>query len=89
MKPSPGRIVHYVLPDSSPRKGSHRAAVVTSDWDGANINLNVQLDQSDDWAPACANDSLQKTGDFTARAWSAGYDESGKPGTWHWPERVD
>jgi hypothetical protein len=81
-----GRIVHFVLPEASPRKGEHRAATVTgvsADSPDALCNLNVDLDQCDDLPDA--------NGCFhpTQRVWSAPHDEETKaPGTWHWPEPV-
>jgi hypothetical protein len=88
VKTSAGRIVHYILPAGG-RQGSHRAAIIVSDFGGTSVNLNVQLDQLDDWTESCAAAGLQKTGEFTARAWSAPYDATGmRPGSWHWPERT-
>lgn len=81
-KPSIGRVVHYVLPADSKRAGEHRAAIMTSAFGGENQNLTVLLDQSDDTG----------LGDFLwiKRAWSAPYDATGtRPGSWHWPERVE
>jgi hypothetical protein len=81
--PSIGCIVHFVLPEGSPRKGEHRAALITGAWPGVpNANLNVYFDQNDDLAEA-------KTFHVQGRVWSAPYDESGAPGTWHWPEREE
>jgi hypothetical protein len=83
-KPSVGRIVHYVLP-SGPRKGEHRAAIVTGAWGGFVANLTVFLDQP--------NDVIEPSGSFipqiaaSGRIWSADYDAAGAPGSWHWPER--
>lgn len=79
MKPSIGRIVHYVshgspvLPDGSQSYGSEcRAAIVTEVGDIPEI---VSL---------CA---LNPTGAFfTANVSQDEYMKSG--GTWHWPERV-
>lgn len=80
MKPSIGRIVHYVLPEHSGRVGEHRAAIVTNTFGGMLANLTVFLDQS-------ADDPAGVVGAHTMRGWSVEYDESCKPGTWHWPER--
>lgn len=80
--PTPGRIVHFVLKDG-PNKGKHRAAVVTSDWGGPNINLAVFHDQTSDADGAFANGAQT-----FAREWSAPYSETPELGTWHWPERV-
>lgn len=81
--PSIGRIVHYVLPDESPRKGEHRAALITGTHLGeTDANLNVYFDQVDDVPHV-------KTFHVQGRVASAKYDETGKPGTWHWPERSE
>lgn len=81
--PSLGRIVHYVLPDSSPNAGQHRAAKITSTWGTENPNLEVSLDQTND---------LPDSGGIyypRLRVWSAEHDEETKAnGTWHWPEKV-
>lgn len=86
-KPSIGRVVHYVLP-KGPRAGEHRAAMITSGWDGPNQNLTVWLDQ-----PTDLPDGVGGDGSWFLRAWSAPYGENQpdgtyEPGTWHWPERV-
>lgn len=83
-QPTIGRIVHYVLP-SGPRKGEVRPAIITRVWSKIEderspgmSNLSVFQDQSDDF------------GDHEYRARMAGsvyYNESGDPGTWHWPPR--
>jgi hypothetical protein len=90
-KPSPGRIVHYVLPTESQNCGQHRAAIITSDFEGPRQNLHVLLDQPNDVNTVCIIDGLHPPTDdlaYTARAWSAMYDPGAAPGTWHWPERV-
>lgn len=85
-QPSVGRIVHYVLPESSRRSGEIRPAIITRVWskieDVASpgmSNLSVFQDQSDDFGDSVFNARMQG---------SVLYDESGKPGTWHWPPRV-
>lgn len=89
MKPTPGRIVHFVLP-SGPNAGKHRAALITSDWDGPNVNLAVYRDQAGD-PTNCHEENPQSypvEQAPTLRAWSAPYDGTGQaPGSWHWPER--
>ena len=82
MKPSVGRIVHYVLP--SGQVGAHRPAIVVHVWpggsgnpypDGETVQLQVFMDGSNDWY-------------FTSIHWatSVTHDEGKAPGTWHWPE---
>jgi hypothetical protein len=92
-QPSVGRIVHYVLPDGSPRAGEHRAAVITGYFGNAEIlgaspaNLTVFFDQPDDVAGGLMKHGLEI---YQGRAFSASQDEDTKaPGTWHWPERTD
>src|SRR4051812_9331896 len=90
-KPTPGRIVHFVLPTGA-NAGKHRAAIVTSDWDGANINLSVFRDQEGDPTNCHETEHGKYPVDQaqTLRVWSAPYDETGKaPGSWHWPERTE
>jgi hypothetical protein len=82
MKPTIGRIVHYVLPGS----GKHRPALIVEDWGngkaeavpmGSACNLRVFLDGSNDGS------------DWKDSGWPASvcYDAEMKGGTWHWPER--
>jgi YD repeat-containing protein len=78
-QPTPGRFVHYTLPDG-PRAGETRAALITAVF-GSRVNLTVFLDQYND----CG---LQAPFEPVARAWSVDYDQSGQPGSWRWPPRV-
>ena len=78
MKPSVGRIVHYVL-----KNGQHRPAIVVRNWadEGVyvkemGVNLYVFTDGVNDrpeygtaWAP------------------SVMFSDAKEEGTWHWPER--
>lgn len=101
MKPSIGRIVHYVLAD-----GQHRAATVTNAFGGDRANLTVHLDLMNDvevekeaGGPSVrrvvAKNNLHPKNmgsqDFflgVLAVGSAPQDEETKaPGTWHWPER--
>lgn len=102
MKPTIGRIVHFVLAN-----GQHRAAMVTNAWDSPSdhpdhCNLTVYLDQSNDLTVFARGDghltfeikpdrSLETAYDMkngTLAAGSVSQDEADKaPGTWHWPER--
>lgn len=88
--PSLARIVHYVLPEQSNNAGQHRAAVVTSEAGELDaINLSVHLDKPDD-APSDHgfSDRYRLMTQFDMRVFNAPHDADGKPGTWHWPERV-
>lgn len=77
MKPSVGRIVHYVShgspvqPDGTQAHESKcRAAIITEVWSDTTVNLAV----------------LNPTGMFFN---SSEYDETGtEGGSWHWPERT-
>lgn len=86
MKPTIGRIVHFVQekpvayqPKDGPRALVHLPAIITAVWGDSCVNLQVFTDgtNSDD-----QNMSPVK--------WvtSATLDEAGsQPRTWHWPER--
>lgn len=77
MKPSVGRIVHYVL-DEGERAGETRAAIVVAVF-GERCNLRVFFDTPND-------DKLLAGGDWRGSRLN---DETTKaPGTWHWPPRV-
>lgn len=75
-KPSVGRIVHYVAygtPGGEFPAGVCRAAMVTeTDSEGAIEHVGMCV--------------MNPTGLFFNR--HIPHDESKKPGTWHWPERV-
>lgn len=75
MKPSIGRIVHYV----SQFNGNHVAAIVVRVWSDTCVNLRVFYDGTND-----APDGESEW--HTSRT----LDESADPqkGTWHWPEKV-
>jgi hypothetical protein len=79
MIPAIGTIVHFVLPWEE--RAVHRPAIVTASADpfGEIVNLNVFLDMYDirnDFGGFHTNVCVQ----------SVRMDESGTPGTWHWPE---
>jgi len=79
--PSPGRIVHYVLPDDNRNAGEHRPAIVVRVWDqsGPEQRLNLQVftdEQNDGWAAG------------TQWRTSVRFDPEAGLGTWHWPEYV-
>jgi len=80
-KPSPGRIVHYVLQEGSKSPLQHRAAIVTSDFKTLVVNLTVYADSHGDLYPGEWIEQF--------RALGVTYDETGqRPNSWHWPERA-
>ncbi len=83
MKPSIGRIVHYVLDgDHHQAVGSHRPAIIVREpWTPEMLNLQVFTDGEND-GPRNVSGIVWRT--------SVHQDEETKaPGTWHWPERED
>ena len=74
MKPSVGRIVHYVSYGTPGGEYSSvcRAAIITEVYEGTQ---------------AVALCVLNPTGQFFNT--TIPYDEDNRAGTWHWPERVD
>ncbi len=90
MKPSIGRIVHYVQekppqyqPTDGPKQFVHLPAIVTAVWGDTCVNLMVFTDGS--------NSEVDGT-NFRCCKWvtSATLDEAEtpQPRTWHWPEKV-
>ena len=84
MKPTVGRIVHYVL-EQGRGKGEVRAATIVRVWNDTCVNLQVHLDGSNDAGADVANDgalTVWKTSvlqtDETTRA----------VGAWFWPPKV-
>lgn len=82
---TPGRIVHYVLPERFRNGGQIRAAMVVRVWNQLNhaeapgmANLTVFLDGDNDQDVAGGDDLW---------AGSVIHDPDGAPGTWHWPQR--
>jgi hypothetical protein len=83
MKPTIGRIVHFVLPN-----GQHRPGIVVHNWPGNDppgglVQLQVFTDSD---ADGRYNDQLP------AVSWRTSIkqdEETMAPGTWHWPERED
>jgi len=78
MKPSVGRIVHYVSHGTPPRDdgsqaytSENRAAIVTQVNEDGTVGLAV----------------LNPTGLFFHESVMADFEEN-QPGTWHWPARV-
>ena len=96
MKPSVGRIVHYVLPD-----GQCRAAIIVRVWDLRTVNLSVFGDGQNDahMYKVLAPDLRGVDGELVVHRTSVSHDEAGvdpggpprgdsHAGTWHWPERT-
>jgi hypothetical protein len=89
MKPTVGRLVHYVMPNGR-SAGDVRPALIVRVWDGPGdalppgeavplVQLQVFTDGMNDgeeWA--------------TGLVWktSVHYSEANTPGTWHWPPRL-
>ena len=85
MKPSVGRIVHYIMtPDWIGHDGHCMAAIVTgipSPADPHAVNLHVHIDDSG---------AVYLGGGGPVHFVKAvPHDEAKSPGTWHWPERVE
>lgn len=83
---TPGRMVHYVLPDGR-YPGEHRPAVVTKVW-GANgcVQLSVFIDGTNDYA-----NLPMEQGSFMPLVWKTSVlpdEDEKKPNTWHWIEKV-
>lgn len=98
MKPSIGRIVHYVSYGTP--KGEYtsqcRAAVITEagQWvtmDEQSPNPGTRIVTQEFETYTCALAVLNPTGVFfNSGGVPIRYDETGQQGgTWHWPERVD
>lgn len=92
-KPSVARNVHYVAygtPGGEFPAGVHRAAIITEIYYGPEASqpptgttLQIREDGVCMSVGLCV---LNPTGQFFNRG--VRYDPDGKPGTWHWPERV-
>lgn len=82
MKPSIGRIVHYVIP-SGPLMCQHRPAIITAVFPGNTVNLSIFLDQEDDCSVGSSHVG------YVLRAWSISMSEEHAINTWHWPEREE
>lgn len=99
MKPTIGRIVHYVLSQSDDvhtgeqfyrnAEGQIVPAIVVAVWSESCVNLVVFLDGYNHGHDKVRNPD--KPGGFehvaAVNRWvtSRTYSESGQPGTWHWP----
>lgn len=86
MKPTIGRIVHFVQekpancqPKDGPRQLVHLPAIITAVWGDTCVNLQVFTDgtNSDEMNMAPIKWVTSSTLDETAS----------QPRTWHWPER--
>jgi hypothetical protein len=84
-EPSPGRIVHYVLPEEHRNAGEIRPAIIVRVFNSLGhpsnpgmANLQVFLDGPNDEP------------DVVPWVGSANFApaEERRPGTWHWPPRV-
>ncbi len=79
MKPSIGRIVHYVLAN-----GEHRPAIIVRVWSDVCINLLVFRDGINDPGLLGGGDG------YVQWATSVVQNEDEKsPLSWHWPEKVE
>jgi hypothetical protein len=76
MKPSVGRIVHYVAfgtPKGEYQPGACRPAIITEVIDRESGDVKATI--------------FQTEGTFTKQCLH--HDEAKAPGTWHWPEREE
>lgn len=76
----PGRIVHYVLPETSPRAGEIRPAII--------VRVHTGLDHL--LSPGMCNLMICTDGpndDFLPGIWAGSvlYSEQPQPGCWSWP----
>ncbi|MDI4664711.1 hypothetical protein K9U40_10275 [Xanthobacter autotrophicus] len=76
----PGRIVHYVLPETSPRAGEIRPAII--------VRVHAGLDHP--LSPGMCNLKVVTDGpndDYLADQWvgSVLFSEQLEPGCWSWP----
>ena len=85
-KPKIGSPVHYVLPEQVVNAGKHRPAIILDQNDSVPGNDFVRLLVFiNGWAD-CTNYSCGPMPTGNSTIIDCSYDESGKPGTWHWPE---
>ena len=82
MKPSIGRIVHFVQkkPSGYPAGVVHLPAIIVAVWSDTCVNLQVLTD---------GRNSDEDNMSMVKWVTSIGVDESPEPApyTWHWPER--
>lgn len=85
MKPSIGRIVHYVQnrPAGYGEGVIHLPAIIVSVWSDQCVNLQVFTD--------CSNSESGQNSNQPSAKWvtSVTYSESPVNHTWHWPEKVE
>ena len=93
--PSPGRIVHYMLPDEFKYAGEHRPAMIVKVWGSPPHNpfpvqLQVFMDGSNDVYKNELGTIMNMVDGHPNTMWktSVPYSEEPKPGTWHFPEFV-
>ena len=84
--PSVGRIVHFIMPESSRYPGEHRPAIIVKVWDtdpkpDSMVQLQVFTDGSNDG-------EFFKSGLFWATSVTYADPSENKPYSWHWPEFV-
>jgi hypothetical protein len=82
MKPTIGRIVHYILPEGHTIPGEHRPAMIVRVWTDTTVQLQVFTDGS--------NDDPKHSHEAPNVMWktSVVLDETATTqGSWHWPER--
>lgn len=80
MKPTPGRIVFYVL-DQGRNIGEVRPAIIVKVWSDDLVQLQVFTDNTNDGLPdGLAQGTVWRT--------SVRYSETAEPSTWHWPPRA-
>ena len=93
--PSPGRIVHYVLPDEFKNAGEHRPAIIVKAWGSPPtqpypVQLQVFMDGSNDGYIQDLGKVMSIVDGHPNTMWktSVPYSEEPKSGTWHFPEYV-
>lgn len=85
MKPSIGRIVHFVTKDDED-KVIHRPMIITNVYDSGAVTGIVFLDPYNDRVAPAPNGGFVHTLDI----YCVRQDEEHKqPGTWHWAEREE
>jgi hypothetical protein len=96
MKPTIGRIVHYVIPPGTIGEDEHRAAIISQVHSGGLVNLSLFKGQSTDLlstsypAGFFGGCILFDVDHPVCLLGSVFEDQDHKtPGTWHWPERED
>lgn len=79
--PGPGRIVHYVLPNTARLGGELRPAIIVRVFpEGDVVNLDVFMDGD--------NDGDQHRDHAVMNVQSVAFNKDGTPGTWNWPPKL-